>query len=151
MRKTKIVLDFYANKSYYSRIEIYINCRNGAEMKKLYEDLTENGVDIEHTMERFMDNEAIYERFLKKFLSDPNYELLGKSLHEKNYEDALSSSHTLKGVCGNLGMNVLFKKLEKMVTDIRAGEYSTLDAQYEDMKPNYESIYAIISNSITES
>ncbi len=35
--------------------------------------LTEAGVDLDKTMERFMNNEALYLKFLKRFPEDPNY------------------------------------------------------------------------------
>ncbi len=119
-------------------------------MKKFYEDLSTYGVNIENVMDRFMNNEDIYERFLKKFLDDPNYKLLEQSLIDKNYEDALSSSHTLKGVCGNLGMDTMFKLLEKMVADIRAEDYSNLDSQFEALTPNYNEICGVIRSNFAE-
>ena len=35
-------------------------------------DLEAAGIDVQSALERFMDNEMLLERFLKKFLDDPN-------------------------------------------------------------------------------
>ena len=40
------------------------------ENKKL---LLEAGVDLDRTMERFMNNEGLYLKFLKRFPEDPNF------------------------------------------------------------------------------
>ena len=40
---------------------------------RLIESLTDAGIDVNSAIERFMGNESLFERFLKKFLEDSNY------------------------------------------------------------------------------
>lgn len=103
------------------------------------------GVDYEGALARFMNNEELYVRFLKKFLADPNYELLTKSMEENDPEAALKSSHTLKGVAGNLSMTSLFKLTEEMVTDLRKDINSDISDVYEQIKANYSELISAIS------
>ena len=50
--------------------------------------LTEAGVDLDKTMERFMNNEALYLKFLKRFPEDPNYAQLKEHISTGDYEEA---------------------------------------------------------------
>jgi HPt (histidine-containing phosphotransfer) domain-containing protein len=66
--------------------------------------LTAAGIDVDGALERFMNNEALLERFLRKFPADPNYEKLTAAFATGDHEEALTASHTLKGMCGNLSL-----------------------------------------------
>lgn len=78
------------------------------------------GIDVESALGRFMGNEMLLERFMKKFLEDSNFENLRKALAAKDLDAAISASHTLKGLCGNLSMTVLFDLFTKQVAVLRA-------------------------------
>ena len=62
------------------------------------------GVDIEGALRRFSGNSVLYEKFLKKFLTDSTFSQITKAFEGENREDALMATHTLKGVTANLGM-----------------------------------------------
>lgn len=102
------------------------------------------GVDIEHTMERFLNNEALYMRFLKKVEDDPNFESLRSSLAEKDYENAVSYAHTLKGVTANLGLDVLFQDFTEMVTRLRQGDTAELDQLFAKIETEYKHACEVI-------
>ena len=70
--------------------------------------LEENGADVEGTLKRFMGNEALYMKFIMKFLDDKNFEGLESNLEKNDYEGAYVSAHTLKGVTANLGLNPVY-------------------------------------------
>lgn len=55
-----------------------------------------------------MGNEALLERFLKKFPQDENYQKLCAAMEASDWEAALTAAHTLKGICGNLSIAPLF-------------------------------------------
>ena len=75
------------------------------------ERLTAAGIDVDDALGRFMGNEALLERFLTKFLADGNYAALSAAVAAGDSAGALTASHTLKGVCGNLSMSELFRLL----------------------------------------
>ena len=102
------------------------------------------GVDYEGAMARFMNNEDLYTRFLKKFLADPNFDLLTKSIADNDPEASLKSSHTLKGVAGNLSMTSLFKLTEEMVTDLRRDINCDISDVYGRIRVNYGNLVSAI-------
>ena len=77
--------------------------------------LEEIGIDVDSVLDRFMGNEGILTRFLKKFLDDANYEKLKDAVEKGDAEAALTASHTLKGVSGNLSMNRLYELTTRQV------------------------------------
>ena len=83
--------------------------------------LTDGGIDVDEALGRFMGNEGLLERFLKKFADDENYEKLKAAVKDGDAEAMLTASHTLKGVCGNLSMTELFTLFDRQVKELRAG------------------------------
>ncbi|MBP5160369.1 MAG: Hpt domain-containing protein [Lachnospiraceae bacterium] len=106
--------------------------------------LGDAGADINQTLQRFMNNEGIYVKFLGKFLDDPSFKGLEESMDQKDYEEALRQAHTLKGVAGNLGLTPIFKAAETMVANFRAGELGGIEGEFEDLKAKYIDMVTII-------
>lgn len=108
------------------------------------EKLEQAGIDVSGALERFMGNEALLERFLNKFLNDPNYGKLAAALDAGDEEAALTAAHTLKGVCGNLAMTELFDLLTRQVAAFRAGDYDGGKALMSSIAPAYVRVTAAI-------
>lgn len=79
-------------------------------------------IDVEDAMERFLDNEELYVKFLWKFTEDENYEKMKEALKENNGEEAFKCAHTMKGVTGNLSINGLYQLLVPYVEYLRHGD-----------------------------
>lgn len=112
--------------------------------------LEENGADVNATLRRFMGNENMYLKFLKKFPGDQNYQNLGTSLEAGNYEEAFRCAHTLKGVAANLGLLPVQTSVSGLVEELRNkknGEVDTAktDAMWQDLKKVYEKFVEIIN------
>ena len=97
------------------------------------------GIDVQSALERFMDNEMLLERFLKKFLDEPNNAKLTAPQAARDREGAVIASHSLKGVCGNLSMTGLFDLLTRQVGLLRAEDWAGamelmpgIDGAYEE-------------------
>ena len=45
--------------------------------------LAQAGIRADQALERFMGNETLFERFLKKFPQDPNYSILLEGMEER--------------------------------------------------------------------
>ena len=72
------------------------------------------GVDIEETLERFVENEALFFRCLNKLEDDKNYSLLCEAIEEgTDAQKAFDAAHALKGVSANLGLNKLLLSFAK--------------------------------------
>ena len=110
-------------------------------------ELGNKGVDIEHTLARFMNKEALFEKFLYKFLEDDNFKNYMENLAKKDYKEALINIHTLKGVTANLGMNNLFKISEQIVIDIRAEKYDNLEELSKELEKEYNIVCDVIKNN----
>lgn len=112
--------------------------------------LEENGADVNATLRRFMGNENMYLKFLKKFPGDQNYQNLGTNLEAGNYEEAFRCAHTLKGVAANLGLLPVQTVVSGLVEELRNkknGEVDTAktDAIWQDLKKVYEKFVEIIN------
>lgn len=94
--------------------------------------LEESGADVRTTIGRFMGNEAMYQKFLGKFLDDQNYQNLGKYLSEGNFEEAYKCAHTLKGVAANLGLDPIQKTSSDLVEELRGKKPEEVDAARAD-------------------
>lgn len=66
--------------------------------------LEAGGFNVDEAMKRFMNNEQLWVRFLKKFKADSSFAELVQAMEEKNREKAFAAAHTLKGISGNLAM-----------------------------------------------
>lgn len=116
--------------------------------------LKTSGVDVDGAMERFMQKEDLYIRFLKKFNEDKNFGGLRDCIEIRKFNEAFQYGHTLKGVTGNLGLTPLYEKVAKLVDTLRNSEekeYSDADiSQINHMFQEIEKIYTQIYNIIAE-
>lgn len=106
--------------------------------------LKEEGVDVDGALERFMNNTAMYERFLKKFVNDPNYEALKSAVAGNDCEKAFTAAHTLKGVCSNLSLIPLYEVVAKQTEHFRAGNFDDGAAMMPQVDAAYDKMLALI-------
>lgn len=105
------------------------------------------GADIDGAVRRFAGNEALYKKFLYKFLQDKTYESLSEAVKNGDTEEAMRASHTLKGITGNLGLNPLFSLCSDYVNAIRSGELSKLPDLYEKNQISYQAVTQILKEN----
>lgn len=67
------------------------------------------GINVKEGLDRFSGIEDLYEKFLKKFLNDPEFDKLEKALDDCDFASAFNACHTLKGLVGNLSIIPLYK------------------------------------------
>ncbi|MDE5965658.1 MAG: Hpt domain-containing protein [Lachnospiraceae bacterium] len=102
------------------------------------EKLIAAGVELESAMERFMGNEELLIRFLKKFSQDPNFDALKTAMEEQRYEDAFKAAHILKGLCGNLSLNALLEGVSEETELLRHGNYAEAADKLPALMEKYE-------------
>lgn len=112
------------------------------------EQLEKGGIAVAGALERFMGNDILLERFLKKFLSDSNFQKLTEAAAAGDKEAALIAAHTLKGVCGNLEMTGLFELLSRQVAAFRADEWETGVSLMPKITAEYEKTAAAIRSAL---
>lgn len=119
--------------------------------EKYIRQLEESGADVSGTLKRFMGNEALYGKFLTKFLQDANYEGLVRNLEQKNYEEAFKCAHTLKGVAANLGLNPLCRAVSDLTEELRNKTPESIDeAAVAAKKEETVAAYNVFLKIITE-
>ena len=94
------------------------------------------GGDYEGVLSRLRKDERI-EKFALKFLDDGSYQLLCDSLAAGNYDEAFRASHTIKGVCQNLGFDKLHVSADALTEKLRAKDTDGLEAYIDCLKEDY--------------
>lgn len=107
--------------------------------------LVDAGVDLAGVMERFMNNETLLERFMRKFKDDPSYRELCEAVSQKDNDRAFSASHTLKGVAGNLGLIDLYRMSSEQCECFRAGDFAAGEEKMQSVTKEYERVVAGIT------
>ena len=96
------------------------------------------GINTDSAVQRFMGNEGLYARMLKKFLDDKTYEMLTESVSARKGDEALAASHTLKGLCGNLSLDELFALFSEQVTLMRADKWDEAYAMMTEISGKFK-------------
>ena len=82
-------------------------------------------------------SERLVQKFVLKFLNDSSYDNLVKSLEENNYEEAFRASHTIKGICQNLGFTVLGDSSSTLTDALRNGWSEGAEELVKKVKEDY--------------
>jgi len=111
------------------------------DLRQVYEAM---GGDYDSVISRLPKEESIA-RFLRKFRDVNEFDKMVEAAANKNYEEVFASSHTLKGVCANLGISNLCNSCTEVCEAVRHGAPTVdLDALIEVCKKDYaETIDAI--------
>ena len=80
------------------------------------------GIDIEDAMKRFMNNEAMYLKYLKRLPDEETYAMLSEAMEAGDVEQAFQAAHRLKGLIGNLSLVKINTVLCDIVEVLRSGE-----------------------------
>lgn len=105
--------------------------------------LEQHGFDVDGTMKRFLNNEQLYHKCLKKFLDDDSMNKLMEACATDNVEDAFKAAHTMKGFISNLGVNKLYHLLYPLVEKLRTGNALTQD-EIRELQDVYQEMYELI-------
>lgn len=105
------------------------------------------GVDVEHTLARFMQNEAIFEKFIMRFAEDGAFLELEYALKRGDYKSAFEYAHKVKGVTANLGLDPIYHSISPLVEELRMGKYTEAGhASYKLTKKAYDEVIEIIKS-----
>ena len=105
--------------------------------------LIQNGFDVEGAMKRFMNNEALYLKCLKKMLNDTNIKELRSAYDSGDCENAFKAAHSIKGFVSNLGIETLHQQIHPMVECLRCGSLPA-NEELEQFEQAYQTIYKLI-------
>lgn len=109
------------------------------------EELEAAGIRVNETLKRFMGNEQLMERFMKRFADDRTMDSLEAHIEAGNWEEAFKNVHTLKGVVGNLGMEELYQCASVLTEKLRAQDIGCVPEQFTELKTLYIRMIAVIA------
>lgn len=96
------------------------------------EQMIESGFDYDNAVYRFLGNEQMYHKFLKKLLEDTCYEQIVQGVVNSCAADVFTAAHTLKGVAANLGITPV-QQLSSQITEATRDKANT-DVDFEQIK-----------------
>lgn len=103
------------------------------------------GIDTDAGVERFMGNDALYEKFLQKFRDDKSYPELISALSLNNCDAAFTAAHTLKGVSGNLSLVRLYTLSAEITEHLRAGNISAAKSMADNISEAYNDVLSFLN------
>lgn len=98
------------------------------------EKLDNYGADTKDGITRCVNNEALYLKFVNKFLEDNTFIKLKQSIDNNYLDEAFECAHSLKGVLANLSLTPLYSIIYEITELLRKRtnmDYSNLINQYE--------------------
>lgn len=113
----------------------------------MIEELKEAGINTDEALKRFMNNEALYEKMLRKLPNLMNGKQVLEKIDADDVNGAIETAHTLKGVLGNLSITPLFEAYTDIVTLLRQDNAQEARKIVEDNLPVEEKVRAIIENN----
>jgi HPt (histidine-containing phosphotransfer) domain-containing protein len=78
-------------------------------------------VDLETALSRVNGKTAMYKRLLQLFLKSGEFASLEESLTQQDYPRAAEVAHAIKGMTGNLALNLLFETSAKLMAELKEG------------------------------
>ena len=96
---------------------------NTMDVKDCYREFEGN---YEDALNRLM-NDALIEKFLKKFLNDDSFNSLSVSIENRDYHEAFKAAHTLKGVSLNLSLSRLSASASEITEYLRDCDNKIID------------------------
>jgi len=102
-----------------------------------HEQLVAMGVDVDALIERLMGKEELVPVFMKMFVEDKNFLSLGEAIADGSNENAFIASHTLKGMCANLSLTVLYRLFSEQVEFFRSGQWEGAVAMMPEITAEY--------------
>ena len=100
----------------------------------LFEKMSSELLEKTTVMTRFMNNQALWEKFALKFVDDQTYEKLAEAITRRDKTKAFEEAHTLKGVVGNMGFMTLFSACIGLVEELRE------DGSWDDIIPHWQGV-----------
>lgn len=106
--------------------------------------LVELEIDVDKSLDRFMGNEELYFKFLKRYAQDETIEKIRKAMIEKDYGEAEMEAHTMKGVAFNLGLDALGRQFDEIVQNLRRGETAQAEKSLTETETAYNRFVGIV-------
>lgn len=109
--------------------------------------LQKAGVNLDKALNRFMGNEAMYDKFLFSFTQEKSFGKLEESLNNKDIKESFILAHTMKGIVANLEIQSLLDRLSPMTEQLRNENMEGIAEQWELLKSKYNEVCNLIKDN----
>lgn len=99
-----------------------------------------------YEVEKRLSSEKMVTYFVTKFEKDKTFDHLKSSYGEKNAEGAFRASHTMKGICSNLGFGKLYEASYALTEALRGGSMEGSEALYQAVVQEYDRVIDALHN-----
>lgn len=93
-------------------------------------------------------SESLVRKFVLKFLNDPSFGELSSAVGSGDGETAFRASHTLKGICLNLGFTELYKASSALTEKLRGNNVLDEESKtlFERVREEYDRTVSAIKD-----
>lgn len=98
------------------------------------------GIDYDTAIDRFGGNDAMYEKFVRRYADNTHYQELIDAFDENNSESAYKVAHSLKGVVGNLSFSDYYEAITPLTQFLREGKMEEARAMLPQLEQEQERI-----------
>lgn len=106
--------------------------------------LKASGIDYEDGLERFSGNAQLYEKYLKKLLTNEVYGEMRQAACNGEIQEAFAAAHRLKAFIGNLSIHQFYEEIKTLTEEFRAGVNRDYRPDFEKLDQEYEKIIQAI-------
>lgn len=112
------------------------------ELKQFYQEI---GADCDTVVKRMGLTERHLKKYLRKFMDNLEYGKLSKAVAEHDYVNVEWAAHTLKGVTSNLGLDILYEDLQRIVDSVRGGREQEVSSLFEAADRDYRMVMELLA------
>lgn len=113
----------------------------------IFTNLRINEVDVDGALHRLYDDENLYVELLRDFGQDTTVTNLKTAIQNKDWDNAFTAAHALKGLAANMGFVLLFQSISELIVLIRTGRIDEIGPILRAVDYDYKKIIDIIQNS----
>ncbi len=111
----------------------------------IYKEYINNDIiNYESGLNHFSKKEALYEKYLFKFLDDNHFNEAETALEKNDIEEFFKIIHAFKGICGTLSLTKLFHSSSMITLSIKSNKLDTIPYLFNSLKNDYSETYSHI-------
>lgn len=113
--------------------------------ERLMLELPRLGMDVDGALRRFSGKQTILLKYVRQLPNDPSHRNFCTAMEAKDYAQAESAIHMLKGVSSNLGFDEISRLANSILTDLRGGHPENTVQAVEQLDKLYtETVFSLM-------
>ena len=107
------------------------------DQARLYAALEQWGVDVSGARERFLEDDGLYIRCLRRFAGEQTMDRLEDAIRRNDLEGAYEMAHLIKGTTGTLNLTPLYDMVCKVTHRLLHNDMEGFEEDYGRMRELY--------------